>query len=115
MAANVQAIHFDSSLWGEDANEFKPDRFLDESDTQEDAEDSNNHQKRARHPMAFIPFGAGPRICPGMKLAVFEIKLFVLAVISKYELSVCDRTQVVMKGIRILGPEKVELRMTKRE
>ncbi|KAE9552555.1 hypothetical protein FO519_004252 [Halicephalobus sp. NKZ332] len=30
VAANVQAVHFDPSLWDPDVNEFKPDRFLEE-------------------------------------------------------------------------------------
>jgi cytochrome P450/NADPH-cytochrome P450 reductase len=40
-------VHMDKKLWGEDAREFKPERFLDEDKI---------------HPYAYFPFSKGPRV-----------------------------------------------------
>lgn len=42
-------LHTDKRLWGEDADEFKPERFSEE-----------NFQKV--HPYSYIPFMLGPRM-----------------------------------------------------
>ncbi|XP_073831889.1 probable cytochrome P450 28d1 [Musca autumnalis] len=35
---------------------------------------------------AFLPFGDGPRMCPGMKLALMEVKIAVVELIREFEL-----------------------------
>ncbi|XP_057866833.2 cytochrome P450 734A1 [Cryptomeria japonica] len=67
----ILAIHHDPILWGEDANEFNPARF------------SNGVSKAAKHPMAFIPFGLGPRTCIGKNFTLMEAKV-VLAMILQH-------------------------------
>ncbi|KAJ7220322.1 cytochrome P450 [Mycena pura] len=47
-----------TDLWGPDALEFDPDRFLDEG----------LHKYLTPNPYIFIPFNAGPRICLGQQL-----------------------------------------------
>jgi len=42
-------------LWGEDAEEFVPDRWIDPDRVKDLTAD----------PFKFVPFNAGPRICPG--------------------------------------------------
>lgn len=46
-----------------DPQSFRPDRWLEAA----------NHGGHNRH--AFVPFGAGPRFCPGRHLAMLEIKM----------------------------------------
>jgi nitrite reductase/ring-hydroxylating ferredoxin subunit len=46
------------------ADEFKPERWLDYS-----RQDNPHHRK------SFLPFGGGPRLCPGRSLALLEIKM----------------------------------------
>lgn len=50
------------------SNEFIPERFL-----------SNNPEPelKARQPFAFVPFGFGPRMCIGKRLAELEIETVV--------------------------------------
>lgn len=62
-------IHRLKEYWGEDADEFKPDRWRDTS----------HH-----HPLQFIPFGAGARRCPGEGYAMFEIRRLLVVLLSKY-------------------------------
>jgi cytochrome P450 len=44
----VYSMHRRPDLWGADANEFRPERW-----------------ETARPMFAFLPFNAGPRVCPG--------------------------------------------------
>ena len=51
---DVLSVHFDQELWGpEPVDEFHPER----------------HSEK-RHPLAFLPFGAGQRLCLGMRFAL---------------------------------------------
>jgi cytochrome P450 len=38
-------------------------------------------------PGSFIPFGEGPRNCIGFKVALLEIKIILLRIIEKFDLS----------------------------
>ncbi|KAG8874188.1 hypothetical protein FRB98_008587, partial [Tulasnella sp. 332] len=55
------SIHKRKDLWGDDADDFVPDRWLGER-----AKDI------ASDPFQFIPFNAGPRICLGQQFAYNE-------------------------------------------
>jgi cytochrome P450 len=48
-------MHRRKDLWGEDADDFNPERWLDEQRVMELTKD----------PFKFLPFNAGPRICLG--------------------------------------------------
>jgi cytochrome P450 len=54
----IYALHRHSALWT-DPNAFDPDRFAPEG-------------SRQRHRYAYLPFGAGPRICIGSSFAMLE-------------------------------------------
>ncbi|MBN3275624.1 CP17A lyase, partial [Polyodon spathula] len=62
VVVNMWSIHHDPQEW-EDPDSFIPERFLDS-------------EGQRFSPPAFIPFGAGPRVCIGESLAKLELFLF---------------------------------------
>jgi cytochrome P450 len=65
-------IHYDKDLWGEDAFEFKPERFAD------------GILKAAKHQGAFFPFGLGPRMCLGQNFAFLETKMAFAVILPRF-------------------------------
>ncbi|KAI9906279.1 hypothetical protein PsorP6_002917 [Peronosclerospora sorghi] len=64
------------NLWGEDALEFNPERFLD----------AETGEVLKLPSSKFCAFSAGPRICVGQSLAYLEMKTIIAQVISRYHL-----------------------------
>ncbi|CAD5168711.1 unnamed protein product [Musa acuminata subsp. malaccensis] len=57
---NVWMIQRDAAIWGEDAVEFRPERFLTAADDKYGFRGTN---------FAYLPFGSGRRMCAGISLA----------------------------------------------
>ncbi|GLJ13558.1 hypothetical protein SUGI_0215300 [Cryptomeria japonica] len=69
---SILAMHHDPALWGHDVHEFNPERF------------SQGISNSAKHPMAFIPFGFGQRICIGQNFALLEVKVVLSMILQKF-------------------------------
>ncbi|KAG2280782.1 hypothetical protein Bca52824_052002 [Brassica carinata] len=72
---DVVAMHHDVELWGDDVNEFKPERF-----------DGDLHGG-CKNKMGFMPFGFGGRMCIGRNMAFMEYKILFSLVLSRFEIS----------------------------
>jgi cytochrome P450 len=66
-----------NSQFGE-ADKFRPERWLDAGSAS---------QGCPHNAKAFVPFGAGPRFCPGRQLALLEIKTVMAMLCSAFNLS----------------------------
>ncbi|CAI5735867.1 unnamed protein product [Hyaloperonospora brassicae] len=64
------------TVWGEDALQFKPERFLD----------ATTGEVLKMSSCKFCAFSAGPRSCVGRNLAYLEIKIVVTNILSRFHL-----------------------------
>ncbi|CAB3369418.1 Hypothetical predicted protein [Cloeon dipterum] len=70
---------------------------------------------RKHHPFSSLPFGHGPRMCPGRRLAEQELELVISEILNEYEVSPTDLTPVGMVFRMNRVPErKINLRLVKR-
>ncbi|EJF62806.1 cytochrome P450 monooxygenase pc-3 [Dichomitus squalens LYAD-421 SS1] len=75
-------MHRDPVYWGPTAQEFDPDRFLDE----------RVGKYLVPNPFIFLPFNAGPRICLGQQFAYNEMSFFMIRLLQNFSSMELDLT-----------------------
>ncbi|CAG8544279.1 8375_t:CDS:10 [Paraglomus occultum] len=71
ISANIYALHHSADVWGDNVEEFVPERWLDPDNLPKDA---------------FYPFSAGSRNCIGSNFALQEMRLLVATLLHRYRL-----------------------------
>lgn len=69
-------MHRHEKFW-DAPNAFDPDRFAPEKDN-------------ARHRCAYMPFGAGPRICIGMGFAMLEMVAILATLVREFRFTAVE-------------------------
>ncbi|ETM44043.1 hypothetical protein L914_10688 [Phytophthora nicotianae] len=96
------------TVWGSDAEEFKPERWIDQ-DTGKLIHVS---------PYKFTAFLAGPRMCLGMRFALAEMKIILATIFSKFDIQTVnnplDFTYIPSVTLQVKGPVNVTLSKTTR-
>jgi cytochrome P450 len=95
--ANIYLVHRREDLYA-NPTQFRPERFLDRQYT--------NYE--------FIPFGGGPRRCPGDVLALFEMKLVLATMLLNYELELVNPKPEYprRRGVTFLPQSGLPLKIT---
>lgn len=91
----ILAIQRDTAIWGEDANEFNPDRWL--------REDVQNKTK------FFCIFWFGFRGCIGQRFAIYEMKAFVAHIVKRLTISVNERDELPTASGPFSTPRNMKL------
>jgi cytochrome P450 len=83
-------IHRHRKLW-DAPTAFRPERFLDQA-----------------HPWgieAFLPFGAGPRVCIGAGFALAEAQIILASLLARFRIGMAGERPVLPKASITLGPD----------
>jgi cytochrome P450 len=83
-------MHRHRKLW-DNPTAFRPDRFIDQP-----------------HPWgneAFIPFGAGPRVCIGAGFALAEAQIILASLLGRFQIAMAADRPVLPRASITLGPD----------
>ncbi|KAI1471120.1 putative benzoate 4-monooxygenase cytochrome P450 [Daldinia caldariorum] len=83
LSVPTYTMHHSREIWGEDADEFCPERW---------------EETTARQKNAFIPFSTGPRACVGRNVAEMEMKMIVATWARRYSVFLCQNEMETREG-----------------
>ncbi|KAL6841925.1 hypothetical protein ACP4OV_028437 [Aristida adscensionis] len=72
----IATMHRDREVWGDDAGEFRPERF----------DNGGGGGGGAKHLSALVAFSVGPRACIGQSYAMIEAKAVVAVILLRFAL-----------------------------
>ncbi|KAM0734447.1 Cytochrome P450 6k1 [Formica fusca] len=79
---SMLGLHYDPEYFP-NPNKFDPERF-------------NEENKRNRPPCVYFLFGDGPRACISTRLGILQVKLALIIILSKCEVTSCKKTLIPM-------------------
>lgn len=101
----IWTLHRDRKYWGEDAGVFNPQRFI---------EDGGANLRNS----AYMPFGAGGRMCIAQRMASIELRLALLHLVRHFRFEVCpERTEAEVEFVNqfdVNSPKEVHLKIVSR-
>ncbi|GFY37958.1 cytochrome P450 3A8 [Trichonephila inaurata madagascariensis] len=99
----IYSMHYDPDFF-QDPESFNPERFMDGYEP--------------KHPQyAYLPFGAGPRNCLGMRFALLEIKVCITNILRHFRIKPLPTSKVPLdtkKSIFLLTVTELPLKFEKR-
>ncbi|CAN1177817.1 Cytochrome P450 CYP72A616 [Linum perenne] len=89
----ILLVHHDPQLWGDDADQFRPERF------------SEGVAKASKHRLAFFPFGWGPRTCVGQQFAILEAKMALALILQNFSFELSPSYAHAPNTVMLLQPQ----------
>lgn len=95
-------LHRDPKVWGDDAEVFRPERFLD-----------GGFQKLP--PNSWKPFGTGARACIGRAFAEQEMLINIAMVLQRFQLELADPSyELELKSTLTIKPKGFKMKVRRR-
>lgn len=104
-------MHRNKAVWGEDAEEFRPERFLREEDESEGA----FAERMRKYNDCDLSFGAGSRKCIGMNLGLMEVYKAVATLVALFEFELSTTEEWSLKAYLFPRATGIICRIRKRE
>lgn len=89
---SMYLLHREKSIWGPDAEEYKPERFLSGGD--------------AGKRNGYMPFGYGGRSCAGYQFALLAAKTFLIMLLSEWDVVVHNAGEVKPHLTALCEPDR---------
>lgn len=97
---SIYALHRDPTYYPE-PEKFDPDRF-------------DPALVKARPKLAYMPFGAGPRMCIGNHFAMMEMQLILAMLVQKFDFELLDEQPITPQPLVTLSPKGgIKMRLQK--
>ncbi|KAL7789456.1 cytochrome P450 [Trichoderma ceciliae] len=96
------AVNVDLKLWGPDAAEFNPDRWVS-TDRQSDESNKKAASGGANSNYAFMTFLHGPRSCIGSSFSRAEFACLLAAWVGRFEFELVNKEEMDMNNLDIKG------------
>ncbi|KAI6019151.1 cytochrome P450 [Pisolithus marmoratus] len=96
IVASIAGYNRNPDVWGDDADVFNPDRWM--SDDGKEAATVGVYAN-------LLTFWDGPRACIGWRLAVIETQIFLIEIISRFEVSLSEKaTRIRREACGVVAP-----------
>jgi cytochrome P450 len=107
VGCNAWVVHRDKKVFGADADEFRPERWLEEG--------PEGEEKRRQMENLSFAFGGGPRVCLGKNIALLEISKMVPELFRRYEVAIVDPSNYRLVPGWLVAQAGLDVTLKKRE
>lgn len=108
---NAYTMHRNKKIWGEDAEEFRPERWLQ---AEEELEETYKARMRLYNDCD-LSFGAGSRKCIGMNLGMLEVYKTVATLVAMFEFELTIKEEWTLKAELFPKATGITCRIRRRE